>query len=159
MLAINEKHIRTHFLNASKKERTELTLPEGLDAVDWDSLDYFGWRDPRISKRAYAFIPLESGEVVGVLFRQQTPPPNPQLCGWCHDVRMRNEVVFCSAKRSGPSGRNGNSVGVYVCQDFQCSLNVREDPPLPYDGFDQDAARTRRIDGLVERIRGFAANL
>jgi len=36
---------------------------------------------------------------------------------------------------------------------------VRNDPPSPYDGFDMDAARTSRIEGLRERAAKFAAEL
>jgi hypothetical protein len=72
---------------------------------------------------------------------------------------MPNDVVFSNAKRSGSSGRNGNTVAVYVCKNFECSFNVRNDPPLPYDGFDADAARTARIEGLRERAAQFVRGL
>ncbi|WP_282851865.1 FBP domain-containing protein [Gulosibacter sediminis] len=159
MIPLTEKFIRTNFINASKKERSELSLPENFDEVDWDSLDYFGWRDPRVARRAYAFVPIGGDEVRGILFQQQPPLAKPQLCGWCHDVRLPNDVVFSNAKRSGSSGRNGNTVAVYVCKNFECSFNVRNDPPSPYDGFDMDAARTSRIEGLRERAAKFAAEL
>lgn len=158
MRPITEKFIRTNFLNASSKERGELTLPENFDELDWDSLDFLGWRDPRISRRAYAFVPIGE-EIRGILFQQQAPLAKPQLCGWCHDVRLPNDVVFSNAKRSGASGRKGNTVAVYACKNFECSFNVRNDPPSPYDGFDMAAAREARIAGLRERVAKFAAEL
>ncbi|WP_201521128.1 FBP domain-containing protein [Gulosibacter hominis] len=158
MLSITEKYIRNNFLNASKKERTELTLPQNFETIDWDAIDFLGWCDPRISRRAYAFVPV-GDDVKGILFQQQPPNSQPQLCDWCRDVRLPNDVVFSSAKRSGPSGRKGNTVAVYVCKSFQCSFNVRNDPPQPYDGFDMETARAERIAALQERIRRFAQQL
>ena len=67
--------------------------------------------------------------------------------------------MFYSAKRSGPAGRNGNTVGTLVCQDFQARRNVRKTPPLAYEGFDVEAARLRRIEDLQLRAAGFATDV
>ena len=74
-------------------------------------------------------------------------------------MKLPNDVVFYSAKRSGKAGRNGNTVGTLVCQDFQCSRNVRKLPPPAYEGYDVEAARVRRIEDLQLRIASFAADL
>jgi hypothetical protein len=34
-------------------------------------------------------------------------------------------VALISARRAGESGRNGNTVGQYICSDLACSLYVR----------------------------------
>ena len=160
MLPLTEKSIRASFVNASRKEVGDLTLPPDLDAVDWDGLDFLGWRDPRIGRRAYVVVPTLDGGLVGVLLRQAEASPRARAqCSWCQDVKLPNPVVFFSAKRSGPAGRNGDTVGTLVCEEFQCSRNVRRTPPLAYEGFDVEAARLRRIEDLQLRAAGFVADL
>ncbi|WP_144761036.1 FBP domain-containing protein [Curtobacterium sp. 9128] len=160
MLPLDEKTIRASFVNASRKETSVLTLPTGFDEVVWDDLDFIGWRDPKTARRAYAVVPTLDGTVVGILFRQADAAPNARAqCSWCQDVTLPNDVVFWSAKRSGPAGRNGNTVGTLVCAEFQCSRNVRKLPPLAYEGHDREAARTRRIEDLQLRVAAFAADV
>lgn len=160
MLPISDKTVRTTFVNASRKETTDITLPAGFDTLDWDALDYLGWRDPKIGRRAYAVVPTLDGDLVGILFRQAEASPRSRAqCSWCQDVKLPNDVVFWSAKRSGPAGRNGNTIGTLVCQDFQCSRNVRRTPPLAYEGYDVEGARLQRIEDLQLRVAAFAAEV
>ena len=157
MLALTAPLIRSSFINASRKEASVAGLPDDLDTRDWASLDYLGWHDPKFAKRAYVLLPTPDGSVAGVLLRQaDVSPQRRQICEWCRDARLISEVVFFAAKRVGESGRRGNTVGTLVCQNFQCSWNVRTDPPLPYDGFDMEADRERRIAQLQQRVAGFA---
>ena len=48
MLALTEKEIRASFINASVRERTSATLPVGFADLEWDRLDFLGWRDPKL---------------------------------------------------------------------------------------------------------------
>jgi hypothetical protein len=138
---------------------SDLTLPLAFADLDWDRLDLLGWRDPRLAKRAYVVVPGQGGPV-GVLLRQAEARPTARAqCSWCQDVRLPNDVVLYSAKRAGAAGRKGDTVGVLVCESFQCSANVRKPPPVAYLGFDVDAARQRRIDALGENVRGFVRSV
>lgn len=169
MLPLTDKTIRASFANASRKEVADLTLPTGFDDLDWESLDFLGWRDPKMPKRAYAIVRLPGtggadgstdSRVIGVLFRQGDAAPGARAqCTWCQDVTLPNEVVFYSAKRSGASGRNGNTIGTLVCADFQCSTNARRLPPEAYLGFDADAARDEQVERLRVRVAAFAESL
>ncbi|WP_413600565.1 FBP domain-containing protein [Curtobacterium sp. Curtsp57] len=160
MLPISEKTIRASFVNASRKETSDITLPTDFEDIVWDDLDYLGWRDPKIGRRAYAVVPTLDGELVGILFRQADASPNSRAqCTWCQDVKLPNDVVFYSAKRSGKAGRNGNTVGTLVCEEFQCSRNVRKLPPPAYEGYDVEAARIQRIEDLQLRAAAFAAEI
>lgn len=76
-------------------------------------------------------------------------------CSWCEDVTLRNDVQFFAARKAGPAGRNGDTIGTLVCSEFGCSRNVRMLPPLAYEGFDREAARDARIVRLGERVRAF----
>ena len=159
MLPITDQLIRASFVNASRKEIADLTLPADFADRDWDRLDYLGWRDPRFAKRAYLVVPVE-GAHVGVILKQADADPKSRAqCSWCQDVRLPNDVVIFGARRSGHAGRNGNTVGILICSNFECSINVRRLPPVAYLGYDVEAARELRILELRERSQAFAISL
>ncbi|MGY3127227.1 hypothetical protein ACVWW9_000726 [Agrococcus sp. UYP33] len=157
MLPITPVDLRAAFVNASRKEVASVTLPDWFDDADWASLDYLGWRDPKIARRAYVVAPTLDGEHVGIVLRRADAAPRARAqCSWCQDVRLPNDVVFYSAKLAGAAGRRGDTVGTLLCEDFECSRNARKLPPLAYEGYDLEAARVRRIDELRMRAAGFA---
>ena len=159
MLSLDEKIIRASFINASRKEVNDLTLPAGFREFDWERLDYLGWRDPKIGRRAYVVVDAPDGPA-GILLRQSdaSARSRPQ-CSWCQDVELPNDVGFFSARRAGAAGRKGDTVGTLVCANFECSVNVRRKPTMAYVGFDADAARTERIAVLRERAVAFAGTV
>lgn len=163
MQPLTESFIRASFVNASRKEVKDLSLPltfEHLAEADWQRLDYLGWRDPKFARRAYVVLPRLDGDPIGVSLRQaEASPRSRAMCNWCRDVRLPNDVVFWSAKRVGDAGRRGATVGTLICRDFECSQNVRNDPPPAYEGYDVAAARVKRIDDLQMRAMGFAEML
>jgi hypothetical protein len=155
MLALDEPTLRAAFVNASRKEIGDMTIPD-LASLDFDRLDYLGWRDRRIARRAYAVIPLDGG-VTGVLLKQAEASPRSRAqCSWCQDVHLPNDVVFFAAKRAGAAGRKGDTLGTLVCSEFECSANVRKLPPMAYIGFDAEGARLDRMARLREHAAGFA---
>ncbi|OOB89843.1 FBP domain-containing protein [Rathayibacter sp. VKM Ac-2630] len=155
MLPLTEDAVRASFVNASRKEVADLSLPVGFDSLDWDSIDLLGWRDKKIGRRAYAVVPLD-GRAVGVLLRQADALPRSRAqCSWCRDTRLPNDVVFFGARKAGAAGRSGDSLGTLVCADFQCSANVRARPPIAYVGFDVEQAKAERIRTLRTKSAGF----
>jgi FBP C-terminal treble-clef zinc-finger len=157
MHALDEGTVRASFVNTTRKEVSDLTLPPDFAALDWERLDLLGWRDPKLPKRAYALVPTPGG-VIGILLgRAEATPRSRAQCSWCQDVRLPNDVVLYAAKRAGAAGRKGDTVGVLVCEEFQCSANVRKAPPAAYLGFDVEAAALERIRVLQDRSAGFAA--
>jgi len=159
MISLDEKTIRESFVNASRKEVSDLTLPADLADRDWDRLDYLGWRDPKVAKRAYIVVPTDDGPVGIILKQAEASPRSRAQCSWCQDIKLPNDVVLYSARRVGPAGRNGNTVGTLICSEFQCSANVRTLPPSAYLGYDREAARQQRIDVLRERATDFALGI
>lgn len=159
MLALDEKTIRASFINASRKEVSDLTLPADFTRLDWNKLDYLGWCDPKYARRAYIVVPVD-GQLVGILLKRAegSARSRPQ-CSWCEDVYLPNDVVLYTARRGGAAGRNGNTVGTLICAEFECSVNVRKPPRMAYIGFDVEAAREKRIATLRERAETFAADL
>lgn len=165
MLPLSEKSIRASFVNASRKETTDITLPADFAETDWDRLDFLGWRDRRIARRAYVVVPGlgESGgepELIGVMLQQAKASPQKRAqCSWCQDVTLPNDVVFFGARLAGSAGRNGDTAGTLVCADFECSSNVRKKPPVAYIGFDVEAARAERMQGLRVRAAAFVSTV
>jgi hypothetical protein len=158
MLPIPDADLRALFLNASRSERKNIALPD-LHAVDWESRDYLGWRDPKLPLVGYVIVELD-GEHVGLLLRQTEARPNARAqCSWCADVQLPNDVVMFSTKRAGDAGRRGDTVGTLVCAAFECSVNVRRRPPSAYLGFDIEAARRRRIEMLRSNVTAFARSI
>jgi hypothetical protein len=164
MNPLTEKQIRTSFVNASRREAAQATLPD-LDAIDWDRLDYLGWRDRKAPLSAYAVVPLD-GEPVGVLLRSTDAKSGGRrrraLCAWCEDVVVTDDVSLYVARRAGASGRRGNTVGTLICTDFRCSSNVRRTPTRTELGDDDSMLETiveLRIDGLRDRSSRFVAEV
>ena len=155
MRALTEQQIRSSLINASRSEAADIALPLNFHSIDWDRLDYFGWRDRKAGRRAYVFTWLDD-EPVGVLLQQTgTLPRHRAQCSWCDDILLSNEVVFYGAQRAGESGRRGDSIGTLICGDFGCSATVRARPPLVYVGFDFDAVREQRMSRLRQHVVGF----
>ncbi|WP_127791965.1 FBP domain-containing protein [Agromyces sp. LHK192] len=159
MHPIDETVIRASFVNASKRERASLNLPEHLPDLDWDAVDFLGWIDRKLPQQAYVVVEID-GEPVGALLRRADgrTRTRPQ-CSWCEDVHLPNDVVFYTAKRSGDAGRRGDTIGTLVCAAFECSRNVRKLPTLAYTGFDREAARQRRIEALREHVTAFVRDV
>ncbi|QPZ38625.1 FBP domain-containing protein [Paramicrobacterium chengjingii] len=159
MHSITEKQIRSSFINASKRERTALTLPENVDSLDWDSLDFLGWRDRKFPKLGYV-VALIDDEPIGIMLRlaEGRTLSRPQ-CSWCEDVHLPNDVVFFVAKRAGDAGRKGDTIGTLSCANFECNANVRRLPRTAYVGFDVEGARLQRIEALRSNVTRFVTSV
>lgn len=159
MRPIDERAIRASFRNASRKEVSDLRLPAGFADIDFSRLDYLGWSDPKSPRRAYVFVEIDDA-LAGVMLQQAEQRVIARAqCSWCDDVTLRNDVQLFTARKAGPAGRKGDTVGTLVCANFGCSANVRLLPPLAYEGFDREAARAQRIVRLGEHVRSFVAAL
>jgi hypothetical protein len=160
MNALTEKQIRASLLNASRREASQAALPD-LDAVPWDRLDHLGWRDRKAPLSAYVVLELD-GEPTGVLLRASPAPASGRrrsaMCSWCRDLSSVAATLYV-ARRAGSAGRDGNSIGTLICEDFSCSRNVRR-PPTSAESGDgiaavADQVVAERIAGLRERSAQF----
>ena len=160
MTPLTEKQLRACFVNASKREANQATLPD-LATLDWDNLDYLGWVDRKSPLVAYAIVEVD-GEPTGVLLRAGDAKAGRArrkgVCAWCEDVVVTGDVSLYVARRGGASGRNGNSIGTLICTDFRCHRNVRRIPLIAEAGTPEAKAEltARRIAGLRERAARFA---
>lgn len=155
MHPIDERALRASFINASRKDVSDLTLPTDFADLDFDRLDYLGWTDPKFPRRAYIVAWIDDRPTGVALHRAEQRVLARAQCSWCEDVTLRNDVQLFSARKAGAAGRNGDTVGTLVCAEFGCSRNVRMLPPLAYEGYDRELAREGRISRLRAHVSGF----
>ncbi|WP_188197676.1 FBP domain-containing protein [Nonomuraea sp. SYSU D8015] len=128
MRPITERDIRTCFVNCSKGEAKRLGVPKDLDDLPWEDLDFLGWRDPGAPERAY-LVTESDGALVGLALRVTSGAArgftSRSMCSLCLTTHTSGGVALMTARRTGESGRQGNSVGQYLCTDLACSLYTR----------------------------------
>lgn len=157
MQKLTPQQIRSSFVNASRSEAAKLNLPANFDSLDWDSLEFLGWRDGKMPLRGYLVLPGPNGPT-GIMLRAPEGGAKKNrsvLCELCRDIFSKDDVVLWVAKRSGQSGRNGNTVGTLICAEFGCCRNVRVEPPANEINPDPAAVVLRQIEGLAERTSRF----
>ncbi|GIG22085.1 hypothetical protein Cch01nite_28090 [Cellulomonas chitinilytica] len=157
---LTEKQIRSSFVNCSRREAAQLTLPADLAELRWDRLDYLGWVDRKAPLRAYVVLTVDD-TLVGLTLRSPDGVASRRraVCAWCEDVYATGDVSMYVARRSGAAGRNGDTVGTLVCTTFECSANVRRKPRIVEAGEDPAGLVLQRIAGLRERSQRFAREI
>ncbi|WP_432972342.1 FBP domain-containing protein [Dactylosporangium sp. CA-233914] len=127
MRPLTEPEIRAAFVNCSKGEAQRAHVPRDLAERPWADLDFLGWRDPGAPDRAYVAT-QHGGRLVALSLRvaqQQRRYLHRGMCSLCLTVHPGSGVSLMTGRRTGKAGRNGDSVGVYLCSDLGCSLYVR----------------------------------
>lgn len=155
MRPLTDQDIRNSFINCSKGEAKRLPLPRDLAERPWDDLDFLGWRDPGAPDRSYLVTERE-GRAVGVAFRFPSSRRgflHRSMCSLCLTTHPGGGVSLMTARKAGPAGREGNSVGVYMCTDLACSLYLRG-KKVPESG-----ARFEESLTLEEQITRTTGNL
>ncbi|BCL25971.1 FBP domain-containing protein [Streptomyces aurantiacus] len=156
MKPLTEQDIRSSFVNCSKGEAKRLAVPRDLADRPWADLDFLGWRDPGAPDRSY-LVTERSGRPVGVTLRfpsQQRGFLHRSMCSLCLTTHPGNGVSLMTARKVGPAGREGNSVGVYMCADLACSLYVRG-KKLPESGSRFEESLT--VEEQIARTTGHLA--
>lgn len=157
MRPLSSSEIRSSFINATKSERTKLTPPGNLTSLDWESLEFLGWRDEKMPLRGYLVLPTDQG-LTGILLRAPesgTRKNRSVLCELCRDVYSKEDVLLWVARRAGQPGRDGNTVGTLICADFVCSSNVRREPPANEIHPDPAVVVRRQVTELQDRAAMF----
>ncbi|MFD7666157.1 FBP domain-containing protein [Streptomyces sp. NPDC059788] len=160
---LGEKEIRASFVNCSKGEASRINLPAGLSGVAWGDLDFLGWRDPGAPDRCYLVAPRGNG-IVGVTLRVpqgvRRSFTKTTVCSLCVTGHPGSGVSLLAARKAGALGRQGNTVGTYVCADLACSLYVRgkkkselagrHEETLPVE--DRIARMVTNLDAFLEKV-------
>lgn len=163
MRPITERDVRLSFVNCSKGEAKRLSLPRDFADLSWDDLDFLGWRDPGAPERAY-LVAERDGGLVGIALR--TAPraargfTSRSMCSLCLTTRTGGGVALMTARRTGEAGRQGNSVGRYLCTDLACSLYVRgkKEPAVGADleeslsAEDKIARALANLDAFLDKV-------
>lgn len=156
MEALAPDAIRRAFVNSSKSRAAAMNLPRPWPVERLDDLDFLGWTDPKAPQRAYLVVaPPLTERLVTIELRMadSVGPRRRTMCDWCHTQDAVGGSRLVVAPRAGSRGRSGNSVGLYVCTDFGCSLRARQ--PLKAHQRSVSGAADRRVDDLRERVAEF----
>ncbi|MDN5917083.1 MAG: FBP domain-containing protein [Pseudonocardia sp.] len=160
MTGTTEARIRSAMANCSRGEARRMTLPGWVREVGLDPLDdVLGWRDPRSSGRGALLVDGADG-LVGIALRAATGGARAAaMCALCRTTHTAGGVALFAAARSGAAGRQGDSVGTYVCADLACARHVRVEKATvalrPVPGTDV----AQRRAGLRERALAFVATV
>ncbi|MFD0690263.1 FBP domain-containing protein [Actinomadura fibrosa] len=159
MRPLTEHDIRTSFLNCSKGEAKRLGLPKDLAGLPWDDLDFLGWRDPGAPERAY-LVAERGGRPTGIALRGGRGTARGftarTMCSLCLTTRTGGGVTLMTARRTGEAGRQGNSVGQYLCGDLDCSLYVRgKKQTVAGGGLDESLTLEEKIARVNANLHAF----
>ena len=162
MRPLTDQDIRNSFINCSKGEAKRLPLPRDLAERPWDDLDFLGWRDPGAPDRSYLVTERE-GRPVGVTFRFPSSRRgflHRSMCSLCLTTHPGGGVSLMTARKAGPAGREGNSVGVYMCTDLACSLYLRG-KKVPESGarFEESLTQAEQIARTTGNLSAFLDKL
>ncbi|MCD0486024.1 FBP domain-containing protein [Streptacidiphilus sp. ASG 303] len=128
MTPLDENDLRGSFVNCSKGEARRLWVPRDLASLPWADLDFLGWRDPGAPDRGY-LAAEHRGVLTGVVLRAPQGARRSLLrttvCSVCVTAHPGSGVSLFAAPRAGAAGRQGNTVGTYLCADLACPLYVR----------------------------------
>ncbi|GAA4370477.1 FBP domain-containing protein [Agromyces bauzanensis] len=161
MQPLVEHELRESFGNATEAELAQLSLPVRFFVTEWAHLDAFAWRDPRIPARGYLVTELD-GSPAGVVLRAAATNGSHHraaICTLCHTQQPADQVVLFSARRAGPAGERGDSVGTYMCADLACQETVRLGRPAAPSEVLPGVHELMRIEGLARRTRAFVADV
>ena len=164
MEPLTEKQIRSSFVNCTKGEAARLRLPLDFAELPWEDLDFLGWVDPGAPLRAHLVLPGEEGPV-GISLRvpsaNRTSAVKSSLCQLCLTGHASSGVTLLAAPLAGARGREGNTVGVYVCADLACSLYVRgkRQPKLRTARYEESLSVEERLDRMRGNVDAFAARV
>jgi hypothetical protein len=162
-LAISEIELRGSFVNCSKGDRAKIALPGPLAGIDFANLDFLGWRDPKAPERACIVTGTGNG-LVGIVLRPASKSAKSlsrsSMCSVCMTPHASSGVSLLSAPLAGAAGRNGNSAGIYMCANLQCSRYIRG--TLKSDAIitmSETIDLAAKIDRLHERLDAFVGKI
>ena len=161
MRPASQQDIRACMANCSAGEASRMVFPAGFDDIRWENLEYLGWRDPKAPLRGYLVVRTDGdGDVVGIALRAPDGVSRKSvMCTLCHSTHSGGNVALFVARRGGPAGRNGNTVGTYICADLECSRYARLAKPTPSVWPEPGVDIEQRINGLQHRTVAFVTRV
>ncbi|MFE9467675.1 FBP domain-containing protein [Streptomyces virginiae] len=164
MEPLTEKQIRASFVNCTKGEAARMRLPLDFAELPWEDLDFLGWVDPGAPLRAHLVLPREEGPL-GISLRVpsvgRTSAVKSSLCQICLTGHASSGVTLLAAPLAGARGREGNTVGTYICADLACSLYVRgkRQPKLRAGRQEESLTLDERLARMEGNLSGFVSRV
>ncbi|MFE2880930.1 FBP domain-containing protein [Streptomyces roseus] len=162
---LTEKQIRSSFVNCTKGEAARLKLPLDFSELPWEDLDFLGWVDPGAPLRAHLVRRTADGTPVGITLRvpgtSRTSALKSSVCQICLTGHAASGVSLLVAPLAGARGREGNTVGIYVCSDLACSLYVRgkRQPKLRAGRYEETLTLPEKIERTLANLDSFTAKI
>ena len=158
MRPLTEDDVRAAMVNATPDELRTLSVPVAFVVAEWDELDFWAGRDPRVRGRGYIVVEVDD-DVRGIVLRasEGSSQARSAMCNLCHTMQPADQVSLFTARKAGEAGEHGDSVGTYICADLSCHENVRLAAPLAPS--EVRASVDRRIDGTRARVEAFVARV
>lgn len=127
MLRLDKTDIQRALVNVTKSERAAVSFEPGFADVPWDVLDFYGWRDPKKPHRGYLVRVRDDRPAALAVQTVASTAPNARkaMCTVCRAVDAANSIALFAARRTGPEGRKGDTVGTYICSGLDCSAQLR----------------------------------
>ncbi len=162
MRPITEETLRASLVNATRGEAQQLNLPRDFAELPWPDLDFLGWRDPGAPERSWLVAERDGGPV-GLSLRIASGGARGftarSMCSICMTTRTGGGVALMTARRTGAAGRQGNSIGQYMCGDLACSLYVRGRKQAAGTEFDEALGTDDKIARLRANLDAFLARI
>jgi hypothetical protein len=162
MEPITEAEIRRSFLNCSKGEASRVKLPADFAETPWRDLDFFGWIDPSAPQRAAIAVPGRDGLRTLLLRRADRSSASggatrSSMCQVCLTSHSAGGVSLFTAPRAGAAGRNGNSLGEYLCSDLACSLYLRgkRQPKARLVKYEETLTLDEKVERAMTKLDSF----
>lgn len=160
MEPLSDPQIRSSFVNCTKGEAGRLRLPLDFRDLPWPDLDFLGWIDPGAPQRAHIVVPQDAG-LVGITLRvpglTSASTVKSSLCQICLTGHASSGVNLLAAPLAGKPGRNGNTVGIYLCADLACSLYIRgkRQPKLRFARYEESLSPEEKAARAIGNLEAF----
>jgi hypothetical protein len=157
------EEIRASFVNCTKGQARSANMPTRFDRIDWATLEFLGWRDPKAPDRGYVVLERDD-RMTGITLTANTTARSAlkkNICAFCTTTHDLTGITLFAARRAGSAGRQGNTVGTYACADLRCadyvSGVISSSVPQPFETLTLAEKNTRTITNLgkfVDRVLG-----
>ncbi|MEU9761305.1 FBP domain-containing protein [Streptomyces sp. NPDC047987] len=164
MEPLTERQIRSSFVNCTKGDAVRLRLPLDFAELPWEELDFLGWVDPGAPLKAHLVLPRMEGPL-GISLRvpamRRTSVVKSSLCQICLTGHASSGVALLAAPLAGSRGREGNTVGVYICADLACPLYVRgkRQPKLRAGRYEESLGLDERLARMSDNLDAFVVKV
>jgi len=158
MQPLDAGEIRAAFVNCSRGEAKSVTIPAD---IPWETRDFFGWRDAKAPGRAYLVVSHRE-ELIGLSLRAAAQPKSrlrSNMCAFCSTTHPLSDITLFTARLAGKPGRDGNTVGTYLCADLACSAYLRGERQSALPQPRETLSVEERVERMAEKVDRFVARV